>query len=84
LYTKDSPNHDTSLVKVVARILGLELAEVSVNSFSDYQHKTVIGQFPILETLDGANLFGSISIVRYLARQQKGFYGNNDYESKSI
>jgi glutathione S-transferase len=37
-----------------------------------------------LETADGHIIFESISIAKYLARQVKGFYGRNDYETSLI
>ena len=46
--------------------------------------KSVTGKFPVLETPEGFTIFEATSIAKYFARQRKGFYGNNDFESKII
>ena len=45
--------------------------------------KSLTGKFPVLETPEGFTIFVATSIAKYFARQRKGFYGNNDFESKS-
>ena len=44
--------------------------------------KSLTGKFPVLETPEGFTIFEATSIAKYMARQRKGFYGNNDFESK--
>ena len=45
--------------------------------------KSLIGKFPVLETPEGFTIFEATSIAKYFARQRKGFYGHNDFESKN-
>jgi len=44
--------------------------------------KSITGKFPVLETPEGFTIFEGTSIAKYFARKSKGFYGNNDFESK--
>jgi glutathione S-transferase len=44
--------------------------------------KSLVGKFPVLETPEGFTIFEATSIAKYFARQRKGFYGHNDFESK--
>lgn len=44
--------------------------------------KSLTGKFPVLETPEGFTIFEATSIAKYFARQRRGFYGNNDFESK--
>lgn len=55
---------------------------MNVEDSVELKAKSQTGKFPILETVHGHTIFESISIAKYFARQQKGFYGHNDYESK--
>jgi glutathione S-transferase len=71
-------------VKVTARLLEIQYQEVNVEESKELKAKSQTGKFPILETVHGHTIFESISIAKYLARQQRGFYGHNDYESKCI
>ena len=48
----------------------------------DIKSKSLTGKFPVLETPEGFTIFEATSIAKYFARQRKGFYGNNDFESK--
>jgi glutathione S-transferase len=69
------------LVKVTANLLNISFAEVPVVQGDQSQRKSITGKFPVLETSEGHTIFEGISIAKYFARQTKGFYGNNDYES---
>ncbi len=44
--------------------------------------KSLTGKFPLLETPEGFTIFEASSIAKYFARKSRGFYGNNDFESK--
>ena len=43
--------------------------------------KSITGKFPVLETPEGFTIFEATSIAKYFARQRRGFYGSNDFES---
>jgi glutathione S-transferase len=47
-----------------------------------YKSKSITGKFPVLETPEGFTIFEGTSIAKYFARQKRGFYGSNDFESK--
>jgi glutathione S-transferase len=57
---------------------------VLVGDNDEMRQKSLTGKYPILETAEGHILFESTSIMKHLARQRRGFYGLNDYESISI
>ena len=83
---------------MTAQVLGIEYIEIDVSavpakdankskkdadsSVDPYKNKSLIGKFPVLETPEGFTIFEATSIAKYFARQRKGFYGNNDFESK--
>jgi elongation factor 1-gamma len=46
--------------------------------------KSITGKFPVLETPEGFTIFEGTSIAKYFARQKRGFYGSNDFESKNF
>lgn len=50
---------------------------------AEIRAKSLTGKFPILETTQGFTIFEASSIAKYFARQRPGFYGSNDFESKS-
>lgn len=72
------------MVSVTAKILDLELTEVLVDDNMEKKPSALTGRFPFLQTQDGATIFESVSIMRCLARQSKGIYGQNDLETSTI
>ncbi len=104
---------NAGLVKVTARVLGIDYVEIDVSEVAanhaktqaaqaetkkakagnapaekdpvaEIRAKSITGKFPILETAEGFTIFEATSIAKYFARQRKGFYGSNDFESKCV
>ncbi len=72
-------------MKVTAKLLEINYTEIKVEESKkgeDFKSKSLTGKFPVLETPEGFTIFEGVSIAKYFARQRRGFYGNNDYESK--
>lgn len=103
LYSNGTTDLSSGLVKVTARVLGIEYQEIDVSvsaapakdakkggkdkaasAVDDLKSKSLTGKFPVLETPEGFTIFEATSIAKYFARQRKGFYGNNDFESKRL
>jgi glutathione S-transferase len=81
----------TCFVKITARILQQELVLVNIDdptlddaAKENLKKKSLTGKFPILETGKGQVIFESISIAKFLARQQTGLYGANGDETSQI
>ena len=80
---------NSGLVKVTAKLLDIQYTEINVSApvpkgKEDPKTKSLTGKFPVLETPEGFTIFEGTSIAKYFARQRRGFYGLNDYESKFI
>ena len=95
MYSNGTGDLNSGLVKVTAKLLDIEYLEIDVSTVAPkkdskdvtpnlFKSKSLTGKFPVLETPEGFTIFEATSIAKYFARQRRGFYGNNDFESKII